>query len=692
MRRLKRPGTVWALLAVLLAILGGALWVSPGFPIGELTANPYTWTGLTALVTGALLAIRRPDNPVGWLLLLFAVGSGAGGLINVAFAERFAARGDMTAASWAESLGYVLAPTFLLIPTLILLFPDGRLVSRRWRLALYAMVPIAIAGSGAGLINGGWGGDMRQIEVAAGPFRECCAPVGDALSGVFYAGIALSVFAAVASFAVRLRRSRGEERQQMKWMMVAGAWLAAVVTVAILTDAQGTFEAFLIASGLAAIPLSVAVAILRYRLYDIDLVINKAMVFGALGLLIGAVYVTVVVGIGSLLGPDDEASFVLGVVATALVALAFQPARRRVQHVANRVVYGERATPYEVLARFSHRAAEADDSELLSRIPRLIVDGTGAARATLWTRAGGRFTVAASWPYNGNAADIDLDPHEPWRDPDADYSLPVSHDGDLLGGISLVKGRGDVVTPAEEELLNDLVSGMGLALRNARLTARLQDQVEELEASRERILAADDAARRTLEHDLDSGPQQQLVAMKVMLGPVRKHAEESGAAKTAEVLAQLEVDAGAAIQAIRDFSGGVYPPLLEAEGLAVAIRQQARSSSIPIRVEADGVGRYPREIESAIYFTVLEALQNVAKYAEAGQVVVTLGQRDGTLEFTVSDDGVGFDPGGVSAGSGLANMADRLDAVGGTWMVESRPGDGTTVRGSAPSGSASVDL
>jgi len=225
---------------------------------------------------------------------------------------------------------------------------------------------------------------------------------------------------------------------------------------------------------------------------------------------------------------------------------------------------------------------------------------------------------------------------------------------------------------------------MGLALRNATLTSQLQNQVAQLEASRERILAAADEARRSLERDLDSGPQQQLVALKVMLGPTRKQAAEAGATKTAEVLAQLEDNAGEAIRAVREFAGGVYPPLLEAEGLAVTLGEQTQKSALPIAVEADGIGRYSREVEAAVYFTILEALQNIAKYAGASTVLVSLQVEDGELSFEVTDDGAGFDPATVTAGSGLANMADRIDAVAGSLSFESIPGSGTTVRGAVP--------
>lgn len=240
------------------------------------------------------------------------------------------------------------------------------------------------------------------------------------------------------------------------------------------------------------------------------------------------------------------------------------------------------------------------------------------------------------------------------------------------------------MNPAEVELLESLADGMGLALRNTLLTERLRQQVEDLRRSRDRVLSAADDARRSLEQDLDSGPQQRLVAIKVKLGPTRKLALQQGAEKTAAMLEDIERQAGEAIQAIRDFAGGIYPPLLEAEGLAVALGHQTRSAAIPIVIHSDGVGRYPRAVESAVYFSVLEALQNTAKYAGASSALVDLAEVGGRMEFSVSDDGHGFDPDNVELGAGLSGIGDRIDTVGGTWHLESAPGAGTTITGSVP--------
>ena len=487
------------------------------------------------------------------------------------------------------------------------------------------------------------------------------------------------------SLAVRFRGSTGDERLQLKWVAAAGGFLAATILVtgiqAGARQATGWVE-ILLSLGLMSIPVAMAVAILKYRLYDIDIVISRSLTYGSLAVFIGVVYIAIVVGVGELLGRDQGADFGLSIVATALVAMAFQPARTRVQRWANRLVFGERATPYEVLALFSQRAADASDEELMSRIPRLIVNGTGADQAALWIRSGDGFETVSSWPEDDGARRLDMS--DRFLDPEADHSLSVLHDGELLGGISLVKARREALTPAEEELLTNLAGGLGLALRNTRLTAQLRRQIDVLKESRDRVVTAADEARRSLEHDLDSGPQQQLVAVKVKLGPSRKMAEQAGADRTGKVLADIDAQLGDAIQSVRDFAGGVYPPLLGAEGLAVALNHQIRKASLPAVLRAAQLGRHPRDVETAVYFTVLEGLQNAAKYAEASSVEVMLSHEDGYLLFEVRDDGAGFDPMSVKSGAGLNGMADRMDTVGGTWNIESAPGSGTIVRGSVP--------
>jgi len=565
---------------------------------------------------------------------------------------------------------------FLLVTLLPLLFPDRRSLSGRDRwvaiLAIGAMIGVSVA--------------FHSIDLTSAALLGDVEPPG--WVGIPFLALLVSVVASLWSMVGRWRRSEGEARNQFRWVGWGASIFGGSFGVLILDwfgrndpNALDTFSIVSILSGLVLMT-SLTVAITRFGLYGIDVVINRTVMVGTLGFMITGLYIGVVAVVGELLG-TDEINFDLQVAAAVLVAVSFGPARRRAQQWANRFVYGKRATPYEVLSRFSHRATETSDEDLLVRIPNLIVEGTGAIEATIWVVEDEVFVPAATSPVG--AARLPLERGDTFSDPSADYSTPVYHDGELLGGVSLIRGRGEVIPPAEVQLIGDLSAGLGLALRNTRLTRRLREQVEDLEASRERVLAAADAARRSLERDLDSGPQQQLVALKVMLGPTRSLAEQQGASQTAAVLRQLEEEAGDAIQTVRDFSGGVYPPLLEAEGLVVALSERAGRASLEIDVTANEVGRYSREIEAAVYFTTLEALQNTAKYAGTDRASVALdGSSGGVLRFVVTDAGGGFNRDDVASGSGLENMADRLDALGGSLAVESEPGRGTSVTGEIP--------
>jgi len=213
-------------------------------------------------------------------------------------------------------------------------------------------------------------------------------------------------------------------------------------------------------------------------------------------------------------------------------------------------------------------------------------------------------------------------------------------------------------------------------LRNVRL-------VEDLRSSRRRLVAAQDAERRKLERNIHDGAQQQLVALAVKARLTRALTERDPA-KATEMLEQIEAETQSALEDLRDLARGIYPPLLADKGLEAALTAQARKSSVPVSVHAENVGRFPQEIEAAVYFSTLEALQNIAKYAEAKSAAIYLRQDADALTFEVRDDGRGFDPEATSYGTGLQGMADRLAALDGAVTVTSRPGNGTSVVGKIP--------
>ena len=511
-------------------------------------------------------------------------------------------------------------------------------------------------------------------------------------------GILISAFLAGAAIIVRFWGASGEVRQQIKWLVFVGVafmveFVIGIVLSVILGDrssAADTLGNVLFAvwfiTLLGGIPIAFGVAILKYHLYDIDLVLRKTLVFGVLAVFITAVYVVVVVGLGSLLSD----TLFLRIAATALVAVAFQPVRDRANRLANRLVFGERATPYEVLARFGERVGETYASDdVLPRIARVVAEGTGAGRSDVWLRLGDRLTLAASWPVSEPDMSFAIEGDE-LPPLDADRVAPVRHQGELLGAIAVTKAASEPLAAGEAELLDRLAEQAGLVLANARLTADLEarlmqiaHQAADLRSSRQRIVAAQDEERRRLERNIHDGAQQHLVALAVKLR-LAKTALQKDPEHGRRMLAEIRGEVDAALDTLRSLALGIYPPLLEEQGIAAALAAQYLRSSLPVRMHADGIGRYPIELEAAVYFCTLEALQNAAKYAHASAITISFREREGTLEFSVADDGIGFDPDSNGTGTGIQGIRDRISVFGGDAEIESSPGRGTMVRGRVP--------
>jgi len=623
-------------------------------------------------VLGVVILNKRPRNAVGWVFIV----AGAA-LALVTFGQVYALHalradpGSLPAGrvlAWVSNILWPIPLAALIL--LFLLFPTGHLPSPRWRPVLWLVMVILLVLSIGALIlaTAGWSQPFAGIDVAAGSVSTIAKTV------IVIAVLAeiVALLLSVASLVVRFRRSTGEERLQLKWFVSAAAIAAVAFIVGIFTDAP--VVSVVISISLVFLYVAIGIAMLKHNLYDIDLIINKTITYGAIAAFITAIYVIVVVVIGAFIGVTEGVSLI----ATAVVAVAFQPIRRRAQQIANRLVYGERATPYEVLSRFSEQVGETYSGEdILVRMARLLAEGTGATSAVVWLRVGDEVRPAATWPTNGAMATaIPLVADEPPVVDGATASIPVRHQRELLGLLSVTKPPNEPLSPVEEKLVADLAAQAGLVLANSRL-------IEDLRASRQRLVAAQDAERRRLERNLHDGAQQQLVALAVRLRLARTTASKD-LAEADRMLEQLEGDVTDALENLRELARGVYPALLADQGLAAAIEAQARRSPVPVHVEADGIGRYQQELETAVYFCTLEALQNAAKYAQATEVAVSLLEDQGELELSIRDDGRGFDRAATPLGGGLQNMTDRLAALGGTLTVRSRPGAGTTIEGHVP--------
>ena len=638
---------------------------------------------------GHLIASRRPGNVIGWLLCLVGLA-----LAATMLCEQYALRGLAVApgslpaaevAGWLSQATFVL--TFAPLLFVVLLFPDGRLPSRRWRPVLWVLIGVVLSWAAQLLqagtnIVGGMSNALSDAGVAyPNPFGVL--PRHGWFSGYLQVVIILALVTTVVvviSVFVRRRGAGAELRQQLAWLGYVGV-LTVVVPGALLigsilfTGGHSSvlgelFWGTLIIIPMVGIPLACAVAVLKYRLYDLDVVVKKTVVAGVVAAAFTVIYALVVVAVGAVTGRPGSSA--LTFIAAVLAAVALQPVRARAGLLADRLVYGRRASPYEVLSEFAGRIAGTySTEEVLPAMARMLTEATGAERAEVWLRSGEAERIEAAWPAAAEPA------------PAVDAAAPdgrtrvfaVEHHGERLGALRVSCSPREPLTPAGDRLVRDVAAQAGLVLRNVGL-------IEDLRASRQRLVTAADEARRGLERNLHDGAQQQLVALRISLGLARQLVASSPD-EAADLLTQTERQAGEALTELRELAHGIYPPLLAELGLGAALQAQARRAPLPVTVEA-AVGRYPQQAEAAVYFCVLEALQNAAKYAQASAARVTLCQDGQYLVFTVADDGTGFDPATTQMGTGLQGITDRLAALGGTAGITSAPGHGTQITGRIP--------
>jgi signal transduction histidine kinase len=577
---------------------------------------------------------------------------------------------------------------------LFLIFPTGRPASQRWGWLLRAMlVAYAVTMIGFALTPGSLEAGFAELP------KPVANPIGlptswkqavETLTTIAGLVVAVGALVSVLSLIQRYRRASRLERQQIRWLAFLGVFLGVILVITlglVATGAVGdnsvvsaiTFFAF-IAGMFLGIPLVCGIAILRHGLWDLDVVVKKTMQYGLLvagfiaAVALLAVFLPVlVIGVG---GGDvvDVPMIVIG----AALAIGFILVRKRAQRWANRIVYGKRSTPYEVLSEFAERVGETYSTEdVLPRMAQLLGEATGARIARVWLRIGNEMRAEASWP-----PDVPPTQNAPVRGdelPDfgSDDAFEVRHQGELLGALTVSLAANDPMNATKEKLARDMAAQAGLVLRNVRL-------IEDLRESRRRIVSAQDERARTLERNIHDGAQQQLVALSVKLR-LATGLIDRDPAKARTMLEELQGQTTETLEDLRDLARGIYPPLLADKGLPAALEAQARKSPVPVTVHPDGVGRYGQDVESAVYFCCLEALNNVAKYADASSVEIRLRQTEGELRFEVADDGVGFEPDTTTHGTGLQGIADRLDALGGRFEIRAALGEGTTLIGLVPS-------
>ncbi|MBA2496511.1 MAG: sensor histidine kinase [Acidimicrobiia bacterium] len=512
-------------------------------------------------------------------------------------------------------------------------------------------------------------------------------------------------------------RSTGLDRQRLQLLgcAVAVAIEVALVVAALRVLVDWPADAAEMAAGATAlVPLAIVAGTSARVSTRVDKVLVHTVSATGLTAVVVGVYLVIVIGLGNAPAETERTLLALSMLAAAVAALAYVPARERLAESANRLVYGERLPPDEVLRTWGTRLSRSIPmEELLLQLAESLSKVLVLRRAEIWTGTPGRLELAVSVPDRTAPPLLLGDKERPvvtragvtgtaWLEvwlpallegrPKAQLRVaPASHSGELLGLLVVERAAdGDQFTDEDDRVLTELARQVGLALHNVRLDSALQQSLEnlkqandDLRTSRARIVATGDAERRKIERNLHDGAQQHLVALAVNLRLTKDMLSDDpeGAAEMLDALGDAVKDT---IQELRDLAHGIYPPLLMDSGLSEALRAAANRSPLMVSVVADGLGRYPSELEAAVYFCCLEALQNAAKHAPGAAVAITLRQTEGELHFTVSDDGPGFDVAAATAGHGFVNMSDRLGAIGGAVEWRSASGDGATVAGAIP--------
>jgi signal transduction histidine kinase len=582
--------------------------------------------------------------------------------------------------------------------------------------------------------DGCLGSRPRQLAAAAGYLLAACgaaislAAGEDGLSAAVFA-ICLPTAVVLALPAVRIRYAAAEsrDRERLAWTGI-GAVLAATVAIAAwvlnLLVAWPAQVAPVAAAATVLVPLGlIAGDVPQFGKFGGRLLVNVLAVAGYT-VAVAVVYIIVILGLGN--PPQDNSDHELlglSMVAAAVGAIGYLPVRERLIGWATRSVFGARQAPDEVLRTFGSRMTRAISmDELLLQLAESLRKTMNLTSAEVFTGIGDVLERAAAVPetgqdgsenrptslvitsrerpvltragISGNAwVSVWLPALLEGRGDCQLRVMPVSHAGQLLGLIVAQRSSsGDAFSAEDDRVLTELARQVGLAVHNARLDTALQTtldelrkQADELRESRARVVASGDAERRRVERNLHDGAQQHLVAMAVNLRLARDILADDPRAAT-EMLDQLADDIKDTITELRELAHGIYPPLLADRGLGEALRAAANRSSLEVTVRAAAIDRYGPEVEAAIYFCCLEALQNAAKHAAGSLVEVRIWEEEGGLLFSVRDNGPGFTQDQARSGQGFVNMADRLGSIGGTVRWESVPGSGSHVLGSVPLG------
>jgi two-component system NarL family sensor kinase len=645
--------TIVALAAAVLAALGRdvSLFLLP---------EPLAFAGI-----GCVLLVRRPGHPMGPLLCLIGLAD-AISVVPFAYARYTVVHSPRalpfgTAMLWMSTWDF--APgTSLVGLVLPLVFPEGRLLSPRWRPALWAalaFIPLSLAGYA--FIPQSMGVLFHNLPNPYTVHR---------LDGLFEAIQVLAVLcglgaavAAVASVTLRWRRADRVRRQQLKWFLAVLPVTAASIIVNVIAPGPVSLGIGLVAGTL--LPMAIGIAVLRYRLYEIDILLSRAVLYGLLTAGVTGVYLAVVTVARLLFGVQGR-GLAVEVVATALAAAALFPLRDRVQRQVNRLFYGDRGVPYDALARLGRHVEEAADTEsALDSMVKTIADSLRLPYAALELRLGDGWSPAAAY---GEA-------------PPEVVVFPLTSQRETVGRLLVgTRSRDEQLGPDDERLLADLARQAGPATHAVALRRAL-------DASRADQVTAQEEERRRLRRDLHDGLGPTLAGLTLGLDTAR--ARSAGQPELQELLGRLKTETQRAVTDIRRIVYGLRPPALDEFGLVGSLREEvgrlqyeAPALTVTLDAPGDGLADLPAAVEVACYRIVTEALTNVTRHAHATRCVVRLQLNHG-LDVDVRDDGVGL-PEGWRAGVGITSMRERVTELGGELVIAPSFPHGTRITARLP--------
>jgi two-component system, NarL family, sensor kinase len=664
-RWLTPAGLAWvaAALTVVLALSGVALALLGRDVSIFLLPAPlaYAWMG-------CVLLARRPGHPMGPLLCLIGLAD-AFATVPYTYARYTLVHSPgslpfSAAAVWVNTWAYAPA-TSLGGMVLLLVFPEGRLLSRRFRPALWAalaFIPLAIAGFAFHPQDLGPLFRHRHNPYVIPRLDwlfETCAVLAIGCGVVAAAG-------AAASVTLRWRRADRVGRQQLKWLLAVLPFTIASLVATLVFP--GTWSLLLALPAGILMPVAIGIAVLRYKLYEIDILLNRAVLYGTLTAGMAGVYLAVVVIAQSFRGVFGlrGSSVTVQVIATVLAASALWPLHDRVQRRVDRLFYGDRGVPYEALARLGRRVEEAADTETaLHSVVKTIADSLRLPYAALELRLGDGWSPAATY---GEA-------------PPQLVAFPLTFQRETVGRLLVgTRFRGEQLGPDDERLLADLARQAGPAAHAVALRRAL-------DVSRAGLVTAREEERRRLRRDLHDGLGPTLAGLTLGLDTAR--ARSAGQPGLQELLGKLKAETQRAVGDVRRIVYGLRPPALDEFGLVGSLREEvgrlkyeAPALTVTLDVPDEGLADLPAAVEVACYRIVTEALTNVTRHAHATHCSVRI-HLDKDLDVKIRDDGVGL-PEGWRAGVGIASMRERVTELGGDLVIEPCLPHGTRINARLP--------